>query len=183
MCFFENISARELTKKSQALTYHSLKRYTECIFNYYSVSRKSCPLRKAKRPHPSPSLEREENPWFHGGRVNGVYFYKGVAYKGGKEETALYKKITIFELAKYASKDDSLAVFANSTGLPLFSEFVEVAHKNNDLKDEILNVYDYIKNLIFIVEGLFDLQIKPEIVIKVELDRLTGIARFRLGTS
>ena len=41
-----HVSPRELTAKQQALTYHSLKRYTDCVFNLYEVTAKQTPPAK-----------------------------------------------------------------------------------------------------------------------------------------
>lgn len=176
-----NLSARELTVKSQALTYHNLKRYINRVFDHYIVTKKDKALTKSKRPYVIPALMDKENPWFYASEGGGVVTYKGVVYTGQENEKKIFKEILISELAVYATKDDHIASLASSTGVALFSEFVNIASQNNEFKNTVSNLFEYLKHLIVTIDRFYNLELKENFKIKVEIRALTGFSRYRIG--
>lgn len=175
-----HVSPRELTAKQQALTYHSLKRYTDCVFNLYEVTAKQTPPAKLKRPYSMPRLDGTDNPWNQGKRENDVYIYKGIEYKGIEAETAMHKVVIASELTAIAGLDNQLANLANETGVALFSEFIEVAHQNNDLKDLTYVFFDYVKHLIVTIDRYFDLKLKSNVSVSISVNRVAGYSRYSI---
>lgn len=169
-----NMTIRELTAKNQSLTYHSIKRYVECVSKYYNVSMREVTLPEVKRPHIAPMLSEVANPWAEGKRVEGVFHYKGVAYEESDKVGEVYKLVTVSALYACANQDDDLSALANKTGAPLLASFAKVAHLNNDLKDSYKNIYDYLKHLIITIDRYFDLTLDSNTKINVGQSRLTG---------
>lgn len=177
----KNVSARELTAKSQALTYHNIKRYVNHVFDHYSVVLKEIPLSKLKRPHAIPVIKATQSPWFQVGEEDGVFTYKGKSYNDPEIIKKIMRDVIFSELALYATNDDSLSNLANSTGAALLSEFTNIAEQNNEMKKPTPELYEYLKHLIVTVDRFFDLELKGDLTIKVEMRAITGIARYRIG--
>lgn len=172
-----NVSARELTARSQALTYHGLKRYVQCVFDFYTVSLKDKPLSKKKRPYKTPLLNEEESSWSDVQMVDNVFTFKGKPYLNRNFIQGMYKQITIEDLSKYAAKDDELAKLWDGTASTLLSNFCNVAELNDQLKQDTLKIYDYLKHIILTIDRYFDVKIKPETSTKSIVDKITGASR------
>lgn len=177
----KNVTKRELTARNQAITYHGIKRYVECVSKFYDVAKRDEPLPKVKRPHIAPKIPEADDPWRYSDRVDGVYTYKGVVYSPGEKETKVIKFIKMSALYVHANQDGSLASLANGTGTPLFSEFVKVASQNNDLASYTENIYDSLKNLIVTIDRYFDLKLNASSAINVGQSRLTGVMYYCLN--
>lgn len=177
----KNISKRELTARNQAITYHAIKRYVECVSKFYDVTKRDESLPKVKRPHIAPKIPETDDPWRFAERVGAVLSYRGVAYSRDEDEAKVSKFITMSALYAHANHDEALAALANATGTPLFSEFVKVALSNNDLAGTLENVYDYLKHLIIIIDRYFDLKLDASSAINVGQSRLTGTMYYCLN--
>lgn len=79
------------------LTYHSLKRYTDCVLTFMKSPLNKHPA-KTKRPYSMPRLDGTDNPWNQGKRENDVYIYKGIECCSIEAETAMHKVVIASEL-------------------------------------------------------------------------------------
>jgi hypothetical protein len=82
----------------------------------------------------------------------------------------MHKVVIASELTAIAGLDNQLANLANETGVALFSEFIEVAHQNNDLKDLTYVVFDYVKHLIVTIDRYFDLKLKSNVSVSISVN-------------